>query len=85
MVAASLLDAVAIYSNLVAYQLDNSGFMGLLSYLTVLYAFASDFLLFGEKMYATELIAACMILAVTIGVSIYNMRYPEWNIWTFMW
>ena len=48
--------------------------MGLISYTTIIYAFASDFVIFDEKMYTRELIAAGVILFVTVGVSVYNLR-----------
>ena len=74
MAAASLFDAAGIYCNLIAYQLDSSGFMGLISYSMVVYAFLSDIIIFDEQIYTLELISASVILLVTIVVSVYNLK-----------
>ena len=49
MVIGSLFDTLAIYSTTVAFQSDSSGFVALLSYLTVVYSFVADQVIFHEE------------------------------------
>ena len=73
MTAGVLCDSIALNCYTMAFQSDGSGFVALLSYLNILYAFVADRLIFQESFTLMELLATIVILIVTVGVSIYKL------------
>ena len=72
-IAVSAFDAGSMIGNTFAYQSDRSGFVSLISYMSIVYAYMSDTLIFGEGLRAIELIAAIVILVVAVGVAAYKL------------
>ena len=73
MVIGALFDTMAIYSTTVAFQSDSSGFVALISYLTIVYSFLADRFIFDEEFAPLEMVAAIFILLVTICIMIYKL------------
>ena len=73
-VLAILFDMVANLAANRAYQMSGSGFVSLISYLTIIYGFSCDFFFFDKIFSVTEVSAICMILIVTVLTSIYKLR-----------
>lgn len=57
-----------------AYQSDASGFVSLLSYLNIVYAYVCDTLFFETKLNLLEILAAVVILVVALSVAFYKIR-----------
>ena len=74
MLGATLFDSLTVNSVTIAYQSDSSGFVALISYVGILYAFASDQIIFHESFTILELLAAIVILVVTVCMSVYKIR-----------
>ena len=74
LLGASLFDCLMINSVTIAFQSDSSGFVSLISYLSILYAFAADSFIFQEAFSWLEVGSAIAILLVTVGVSAYKLR-----------
>ena len=101
MLAAALFDSLTVNAVTIAFQSDSSGFVSLISYVNILYAFAADLLIFNESFSimrilsedyfligaflviihyddesfsVLELVAAVVILVVTVCVSIYKIK-----------
>ena len=70
---ASAFDAGALIGVTVAYQVDSSGFVALISYMSIVYAYICDQIFFNEHLKAIELIAALVILFVALGVATYKL------------
>ena len=49
MCAATMFDTLSVNSYTIAYQSDSSGFVSLISYVSVIYAFVVDILIFNES------------------------------------
>ena len=73
-IAATLCDTLAVNSMTIAFQSDSSGFVSLISYIGVIYAFTADSLIFNEHFSWVELVAAVCILIVTVTTSIIKLR-----------
>ena len=71
--AGVLCDSIALNCFTIAFQSDSSGFLALLSYSNILYAFIADRLIFQESFTWMELLATIVILIVTVGVSIIKL------------
>ena len=71
--AGVLCDSIALNCMTMAFQSDNSGFVALLMYGNILYAFVADRLIFQESFTLMELLATIVILIVTVGVSVYKL------------
>lgn len=74
MLGATLFDSLAVNALTIAFQADSAGFVALISYVNILYAFVADRVIFNETFSWVELVAALVILAVTVGTSIYKIR-----------
>ena len=72
-VAATVFDSLAVNAVTIAFQSDSSGFVALISYINILYAFVADRVIFHESFSWIELVAALLILMVTVGTSIYKI------------
>ena len=57
-----------------AYQSDSSGFVSLVSYMNIFYAYVCDQVFFDNKLNVVELLAALTILIVALGVAFYKLR-----------
>ena len=64
---------MAVFSSFIAFQSDNSGFVSLIGYLGIVYAFIADIIIFSESFNWVELLAAIIIVIVTVGTSIYKI------------
>ena len=73
MIFAVSFDVVAVNSMTIAYQSDSSGFVSLISYISVFYAFLGDLLIFKETFTTRELICSMLTLSVIVGVSVYKL------------
>ena len=73
MICAALFDTMTIYSSIVAFQADSSGFVALISYLSVVYSFVADKVIFKEQFNAIEIAAALSIFIVTISIGTYKL------------
>ena len=60
-----------------AYQMDSSGFVSLISYMSIVYGFLCDQFIFDEKFTVIELVAALVILAVALFITIYKLRQKQ--------
>ena len=74
LVLAISFDLIANLAANKAYQMSGSGFVSLISYLTIFYGFSCDFFFFDKIFSVTETSAICMILVVTVLTSIYKLR-----------
>lgn len=72
--AAVGFDLLYCFANLVAFQSGSSGFVGLISYLTIIYSFICDSLIFKKTFSVKELSSIIVILLVTVVVSVYKLR-----------
>ena len=57
--------------------MDSSGFVALISYMTIVYAFLCDQFIFHESLNAIELVAALVILGVALFIAIYKLRQKQ--------
>ena len=69
-----VFDFIALNCQTVAFQSDSSGFVSLIGYMAVLYAFIVDYLVFHESISLVEICGAILILTVTILVSVKKIR-----------
>ena len=74
MVIALTFDTLGVVSETIAFLSDSSGFVALLSYIKLIYAFLADCLLFNESFTWVELLAASTVLVVTVITSIVKLR-----------
>mmetsp|Transcript_2371 Transcript_2371/g.3266 ORF Transcript_2371/g.3266 Transcript_2371/m.3266 type:complete len:262 (+) Transcript_2371:399-1184(+) len=74
LLAATMGDTLAVNSMTIAFQSDSSGFVSLISYVNVIYAFLADCLIFQESFTWVELVAASLILLVTVFTSMVKLR-----------
>ena len=72
MIAGMAFMNLGVNSQTIAFQSDSSGFVALLVYIGVLYAYISDIVIFHEKFSWIELFAAIIILTVVAGTSVYK-------------
>ena len=70
---ASLFYVGSFFGSQTAFQFDSSGFIALLSYVTIVYAYFVDQMYFNEKLRAVEFIASLIILVVAFGVACYKL------------
>lgn len=64
------IDALSVFGQTLAFQRSASGFVSLISFINVVYAMAADYFIFEESLSSKEIIAASVILFVTIVVAI---------------
>ena len=57
--------------------MDSSGFVALISYMTIVYAFLCDQFIFDESLNTIELVAALVILGVALFIAIYKLRQKQ--------
>lgn len=73
-IGASAFDCSALLNITAAYQADSSGFVSLLSYMNIVWAYVCDQVIFHEALNPVELVCALIILVVALGVAIYKLR-----------
>ena len=74
MIVAVALDSIAVNCVIIAFQSDSGGFVSLISYISIFYAFAGDLIIFKETFTARELICSTTILAVIVTISVVKLR-----------
>ena len=74
LLGAALFDTITVNSVTIAFQSDSSGFVSLISYISIVYAFIADMLIFNESFSTIELVAALTILTVTVATAAYKIR-----------
>lgn len=70
---ATIIDSIGVFSFTLAYQLDSSGFISLIGYMRIIYAYLVDVLYFHTSVQMVSIVAAVVILVVAITVSILKM------------
>ena len=70
---ASLLDNMCLYCFTMAYALDSSGFVALISYMRIFWAYAADLLFFDDEIKVSQLLSALVIIVVAGGVTLYKL------------
>ena len=63
------MDMLYVNCMTISFQRDSSGFVGLISYMVILYGFLSDLIIFEETILLLEIIGALLILTVTMTVA----------------
>ena len=71
---ACVFSTIAINANTISYQSDNSGFVALLSYITLVWAYFADQIIFDESFYVIEMVAAFAILSTTLTIAIIKLK-----------
>ena len=74
---AIIFDLAYAFSVTLAYQSGNSGFISLIGYLVIFYGFIVDFIFFNKTFSSMEILAALVILAVTLSLSVQKLRHPR--------
>jgi len=69
-----LCDFVVVGSNIIAFQSDSSGFISLLGYMQVVYAFLLDIFVFKSTISVVQLASALVICVTTLTVAVYKAR-----------
>ena len=72
-----LFGTLAVVSETVAFLSASAGFVSLLSYIKLIYAFLADCLSFDENFGWVELVAASIVLIVTVFTSIVKLRESQ--------
>ena len=72
--ASTLFDAASLCLITVAYQSDKSGFVALLMYLNIVWAYLADILLLDESLNVIEFMAALTILLIAISITFFKLR-----------
>ena len=72
--AAGLANSLILLFKIIAYQNERSGFITLLAYVGLIYAFLGDTFLFGEKFGALEIIGVTIIFLLNLALIFYKMR-----------
>ena len=74
MVGSVLIDTLACNMMTFAYQLDTSGFISLLFYISIVYSYLSDVFLFKEQIEGLEIIGVLLIFITTLTVATIKLR-----------
>ena len=74
MAISTILNTVGVTSMTIAFQSDSSGFVSLISYVSIFYSFIFDRIVFREEFYWVYFMAAVVILTVTVSTSVYKLR-----------
>ena len=69
-----LCDFVVVGSNIIAFQSDSSGFISLLGYMQVVYAFLFDIFVFKSTLSALQVGSALLICATTLTMAVYKAK-----------
>ena len=63
--------------NTIAFQNDSSGFVSLLSYMSIVYAYFFDQFMFHEALNGIQLVAALVILTLAVSIGVYKLRIKK--------
>ena len=74
LIGAMLFDSFGCFGQTVAFQSDSSGFVSLISYISIVYGFLSDVLIFNESFNAISLVSLVSIMTIVVGVSYHKIR-----------
>jgi drug/metabolite transporter (DMT)-like permease len=72
--AACCFDFLQLCSMNIAFQNDSSGFVAILGYISVVYGFIADELIFNNSISGMELVGASLILIVCISTAAYKLK-----------
>ena len=75
----SALDNLCLYLFIIAFTADTSGFVSLLSYTRIVWAYLTDILVFDQELKVSQLVAALVILCVAISVALYKLLHTKKN------
>ena len=70
----SLVEPMCIYSGLKSAQCGQLGFIGLVQYIAIVYAFLIDLLVFKEDLQIVDVAASLIIVIATVWVSVEKIR-----------
>ena len=73
----SALDNLCLYLFIIAFTADTSGFVSLLSYTRIVWAYLTDILIFDQELKVSQLVAALVILSVAISVALYKLLHAK--------
>ena len=76
-VGCSVLDSGALILSTYAFQNSNSGFISLITFMNIVYAFLFDQFLFNESVDTISLLSAITIIIVAISITIYKLRMTD--------
>jgi len=62
-----------VFSFTLAYQLDSSGFISLIGYMRIIYAYIVDLVFFHAVITPISSVAASVILIVAVSLSVYKL------------
>ena len=71
---ASFMDSVALFCFTLSYQLDSSGFVAIMTYMRIVYAFMVDTIIYHQAYKVGQLIASFVIVFVAVGIAYYKLR-----------
>lgn len=69
-----MIDIAGVTAQVIAFQSDKLGFVSLVGFMIVFYAFLADIFIFAETLTALQTAGALLILCVTVIVSIFKIR-----------
>jgi len=70
MLAGALFDFISASTTTIAFQSDSAGFVSMVGYVAVVWAFVLDFLVFSNLISGFQLICALVIFSTTITISV---------------
>ena len=73
LICCTLIDAHNLFMMTIAFQYDSSGFVSLMSYMSIVYAYFFDHFMFHQTLNGISLGAALVIVLVAIGVAFYKL------------
>jgi hypothetical protein len=68
------MDFVGVSSVTIAYANDSTGFISLMGYMTIVYGYFSDLVIFNQPVAGWDLLSALVIAGVTISVAVYKFK-----------
>ena len=72
--ACSFFDAGSLIMGTLAFQKDSSGFISLLSFMSIVWSYLFDQFMFDEQIDGLSLMAALSIIAIAIFITVYKIR-----------
>lgn len=73
-VSAAVTDAFCVHAITLGFQSDSTGFVALITYLTVPYGYFADLWIFDEFFTVVQTLAVLVILAIMVGISVHDLR-----------
>jgi drug/metabolite transporter (DMT)-like permease len=72
-----VFDFLCLTANVIAYQSGNSGFVSLIGFTQVAYAFLADLAIFGVEINLVEILGTLLILTATVTVSVLKLMQAQ--------